>query len=178
MSDASRAQTKELIDGLWQEFLAGISASRKIPVEKLQQIADGLLVRNAKSAVAYGLADRLTYEEQARAAVKRQAGIKPEDDLETVTLSDYAGSWEQPSAKADRIAVVYLQGEIVDGSGNDGQIGSTDAIKAIEKAAKDAKVKAIVLRVNSPGWKRPRFRRNLACSHGGKNQKAARGFHG
>lgn len=162
MSPASKLQTTRLLNGIWGDYITEVGAQRHLDTTKLNAIAAGLLVRKAQDAVTHGLVDSIAYRDQVLAGIKERMGLDADKDIDFVELSKYtkayvakakpekeAGetySWKQP-----KVAVVYAQGDIVDGEGSDGSIGGATLSAAIRGARQDSSVKAIVLRVNSPG---------------------------
>lgn len=153
MSAASREQTLSFISSMWNQMLKGVSESRKISIEQLTAIADSMKVRSPEDAVALKLVDKLIYKDQLIDELMAKTGAKENKDLSLMTLgkySDAAGSSEYGSSK-DKIAVIYALGNIQGGEGDDLTIGSERISKAIRKARLDKYVKAIVLRINSPG---------------------------
>lgn len=153
MSPANREQTTKYITSLWQQMLKGISATRKIDTAKLNLMADSLSVTNAESAVKYKLADAVKYKDEVLAELCTLTGIEDADDIPFISLTKYnkAISTEKFGYSKDRIAVVFAQGDIVSGEGDGKTIGSEKISAAIRQARNDSAVKAIVLRVNSPG---------------------------
>ena len=151
MSDANRLQTKELLGSMYNHFTAQISASRKIPQDSIIAIADGLKSRSPEDAVKYKLVDALKYKDEVLVELKAKTGIDKKKNLKTVSISDYAKTVSKTSTASDRIAVIYANGEINSGEGDENTIGSEGISKALRKARLDDKVKAVVLRVNSPG---------------------------
>lgn len=151
MSDANREQNRELIYSIYNHYLSEISKSRGIDTATLHNIANEYLVRNAEDAVKHGLVDRLIYRDQM---LKKLAGISGKsdmDDLELLGYKDYSSTLKGYKHNSDKIAVVYANGNITMGEGSSDQIGSETLSKAIRKARLNDDVKAIVLRVNSPG---------------------------
>ena len=106
---------------------------------------------DAKAAVPAKLIDGTAYRDEIIARIKTLSGIEKSDKINIVNNSQYASARPQPKAKPDKIAVIYANGEIIDGEGDDTKIGSTTLSKAIREARENKKVKAIVMRVNSPG---------------------------
>lgn len=151
MSEASKLQTRELLGSMYNHFTAQIAVSRKIPQDSIVAIADGLKSRSPEDAVKYKLIDALKYKDEVLAELKSKTGIDKKKNLKTVSLSDYASTIKNSSTAADRIAIIYANGEIISGQGDENTIGSEGISKAIRKAREDDKVKAVVLRVNSPG---------------------------
>lgn len=152
MSEPNRTQVTAFLGTMYDHFLQGISNSRKIPKDSLHNMANNALVRTAGDAVKFKLADGLRYKDQVLAELKSLSGIKADRKVKSVTLVDYAPTAEEKSSSAnDRIAVVYAVGEIMSGEGDDETIGSERISRAIRTAREDKKVKAVVLRVNSPG---------------------------
>jgi protease-4 len=135
-------------------LLDGISAGRKISKNDLNAIADGLKIRTADDAVKYKLADKLMYKDEILAELRSRLGIGVNDKISVMTMNKYVDAPDKSRKivkSKDRIAVIYAIGEIQSGTGNDKIIGSERISEAIRKARLDSTVKAIVLRVNSPG---------------------------
>lgn len=151
MSENNRLQVREYIGGLYDIFKKDISKSRNIPEAKLQEIADGYLLRNADDAIEYGFVDGKVYKDQMIDILKEKLGIADDKDIKTVGLADYSSKLKLDFKSKDKIAVVFAEGSIVDGNGEAGSIGGKKYAKLIRKIRKDEKVKAIVLRVNSGG---------------------------
>jgi len=160
MSDANRKQYQELIDGVWNNRLQKISISRKLSTEELNKIADSLEIRIAEDALEHRLVDQLLYEDEVIDLLKEKAAAADED-LNLVRLNSFkktkkAKSIERGQATEkwnakEKIAIVYAEGEIISGKSKDGSMGSETVVEAIKEARKDERVKAIVLRINSPG---------------------------
>ena len=152
MSDANREQLSQLLATIWSKITDDIHNDRDVSVERLNELADSLtLAFNAQAAVDEGLIDGLAYRDEIIARIKSLAGIKSSDDLNILTNSQYASVRPEPKQKKEFIAVIYANGQIVDGEGDDSTIGSITLSKAIREARQDDAVKAIVMRVNSPG---------------------------
>lgn len=153
MSDANREQVEIYIGSIWDHVLSGISASRKIEVQELNRLADDMIIRNAGSCVAAKLADDTLYRDQVMDIIRGKLGIKEKDKVNLVSLAKYTkvpGRKKEKFSK-NKIAVIYAVGDIESGEGNDETIGSERISRAIREARLDSTVKAIVLRVNSPG---------------------------
>lgn len=152
MSDANRQQVTSFLGSMYDHFLNAVSTSRKIPKDSLVVIANQLKVRQASDAVTYKLVDGLRYKDQVLDELKNRTGINKEKEVKSVSLIDYnKNNSSDDSNINNRIAIVYASGEIVGGEGSDETIGSERISRAIRKARTDKKVKALVLRVNSPG---------------------------
>ncbi|OFY69863.1 MAG: signal peptide peptidase SppA [Bacteroidetes bacterium RIFOXYA12_FULL_33_9] len=152
MSEANRLQTQTYMGSIWNHLLEGISVSRGISVAELNLLADSMKVENAKSAVTYKLVDNAKYKDEIIAELKELSGIEKDGKLRFVTLSKYDRVPETDKSKSkDKIAVVYGVGQIDMGEGDEASIGSDGLSESIRKARLDSTVKAIVLRVNSPG---------------------------
>lgn len=153
MSDENREQTKLFVETLYGTYLADIAASRGKSVNDLRAISDSMLIRRPSDAVKYGMVDSLMFYDQVIADLKNRIGLDAKKDLPFVTLAKYMktkGLKKEETAK-ERIAIIYANGEIQSGEGDDETIGSARISEAIRKAREDEKVKAIVLRINSPG---------------------------
>jgi len=152
MSDPNRLQVTSFLGSLYSHYLDRIATSRKLNKDSLFSIADQLKIRSPKDAVTYKLCDALRYKDQVLDELKSRSGIDKDKDIKSVNLADYIKN--NPGEEGNfntRIAVVYASGEITGGDGDDETIGSEKISKAIRKARTDEKVKAVVLRVNSPG---------------------------
>lgn len=149
MSDANREQTTSLLKSIWSEITDAVSKSRGISNEQLNLIADSANGRNAIIAKENKLIDAIIYEDQ----YNEKLTLNSDEKVNTISLDDYikSGKGKIYSSEKNKIAVIYAQGEIMYGEGNEDVIGQGIINKAIRKARKDKNVKAIVLRVNSPG---------------------------
>ena len=147
MSDADRLQTKQFIDGIWDEYKEAVGAARHLSVAELDQLADRYMaLQSAEDNLAAGLVDTIVYTQDMDSLLRVYAGTKDYKTLRTGQLAQV----KRPESKAqDKVAVLYLEGEISDESG-DG-IVAKDVVKNLKKIGKDKDVKALVLRVNSPG---------------------------
>ena len=151
MSEANREQMDKLLGTLWGQILQGISQSRNISVEQLNQIANNLdTYFDAAKALEYGLVDNLYYKDQVLDELKGLTGSNK--SINAVGNANYAKSYKDKSTSKNEIAVIYAMGQIFDGKGNEDEaIYSENLSKTIRKAREDENVKAVVLRVNSPG---------------------------
>ncbi|MFZ2430211.1 MAG: signal peptide peptidase SppA [Lutibacter sp.] len=153
MSDENREQITTFLQSIWGELLADISKSRNKTIAELNAVADNLWARNATLAVKNKIVDAAVYLDEYETKLKMASGISADDELSIITLSDYIATgkgWVISSA-TNKIAVIYAQGEIMYGKGSEDYIGQELIIEALRKARKDSNVKAIVLRINSPG---------------------------
>ncbi len=151
MSEANREQTSSFLKSIWSEMTDDISKSRKLTVERLNAIADNSLSRTAELSKQNGLVDRLIYEDQYETKLKV---LTSSEKLNLISIKDYISLGVrkvEDLLKENRIAVIYAQGSIIYGKGDENKIGQELINKAIRKAVEDKYVKAIVLRVNSPG---------------------------
>jgi len=156
MSDANREQISVFLNSIWTEMKKEIGHSRNISTEQLDSIADNLLARNAKKAVDSKLIDKLIYIDEFKNIIKEKLGVAEDQEYETVEIYDYAEytskkNKSKQSKIKDKIAVIYAQGQIMYGEGDEKTIGQGIINKSLKKAREDDNVKAIVLRVNSPG---------------------------
>ena len=154
MSAANREQVTALLNSVWTSVVADISKSRNIPVNQLNLIADGLLARTPEMAKAQKLIDRIAYEDEYHASIKRALKVKEDKDYNTVAIFDYAqkkATTLKNLDTEDKIAVIYAQGEIRSGEGDVDYIGEGSIKRSLKEARENKKVKAIVLRVDSPG---------------------------
>ena len=146
MSEADRAQTKVYLHGLWSEIRGAVSESRGISIEELDKLADRYMgLQPQDDYIACGMVDSLCYRDGMDSVLTRLAG----EDYHTVNTNELAMAKRSKQKGKDKIAVVYASGEITDESG-DGIVGSK-MVKTLKQVGKDDDVKAVVLRVNSPG---------------------------
>jgi protease-4 len=151
MSPENRLQTQYFLDDINRHAIELIAESRKIAKDSLIKINHQMLVRKPKDAVTYKLATALKYEDEVHSILKEKLGLKEEDQISTINATELGGQAKSKNiTSANRIAVILAEGEIVDGNA-EGAISSEKFAKEIRKARKDENIKAIVLRVNSPG---------------------------
>ncbi|WP_456376144.1 signal peptide peptidase SppA [Lutibacter sp.] len=153
MSDNNREQITTFLTSIWNEMVSDISKSRNITRTKINNIADSLLARNATLAIENNIIDAAIYKDEYTNKLKEATGVSTDEKLNKVSVEDYisTGKGRVISTAANKIAVIYAQGEIIYGKGDENFIGQDLIIKALKKARKSKSVKAIVLRVNSPG---------------------------
>lgn len=153
MSDANREQTQAFLNSIWGEIVDDVGESRDKTNDEINHIADDLLARNPKLAVENNMITNHLFRDGYEDILKELSGIYDEGDLNSVKLTDYisSGKGRVSSTASDRIAVIYAQGEIKFGSGDENVIGQELIIKSLKKARNSKQVKAIVFRVNSPG---------------------------
>lgn len=152
MSDANREQTTAFMGSMYDHFIGAIAESRAVNKDSLFVIADQLLIQEPEDAIKYKMVDQLAYKDEVLDILCKKTGVSNEKDLKMVTLKKYKNvpSINISTAK-DKIAVIYAVGSIEGGNGDDQTIGSERISKAIRTARMDQHVKAIVLRINSPG---------------------------
>ncbi len=153
MSTANREQTSTYVNSFWGTILKGVSKERGISVGTLNQYADQLSIRSAKTAVELNIIDGLKYQDEIDEELIKLSGTEEKEPY-LVNLTNYVAhgeNLENLDFSKDKIAVIYATGEIGMGSGDAESIGSEGLSEAIRKARKDDDIKAIVLRVNSPG---------------------------
>jgi len=155
MSDASKEQTLSYITSIWKHMLKGISESRKISITDLNLIADSFKVQTADDALKYKMIDKIAYVDEVYDDLRTKLSLGKTDKISFLSLSKYSNapnkSKKKKSTSKDKIAVVYATGDIVSGEGDNNTIGSVTISEAIRTARMDENVKAVVLRVNSPG---------------------------
>ena len=152
MSEANREQMEKLLNSIWYKIVCDITVTRGISINKINELADNLsLAFDTSVALEEHFVDGLLYRDEIIARIKTLAGIDNSQKINVLTNSQYAAAMPKPKAKSAKIAVIYANGQIFDGDGDDTKIGSTTLSKAIREARENKKVKAIVMRVNSPG---------------------------
>lgn len=154
MSAENREQTMTYVGSIWNDMVSKISKSRKISENRINEVADSLLLQFPQDALDMNFVDDLIYKDQLLDVFKEKVEAKSVDDINFISLEKYLSSDNSKTAKTkikDKIAVIYAVGEITGGEGSDKSIGSEGTSKEIRKARLDENIKAIVLRVNSPG---------------------------
>ena len=150
MSDANREQMQELADGMWDVVLDAVSSARGIDKQELNRLADELAIVLPKQALEHKFIDGVKYADQMEELFEEEYGI---EDAEYISLSDYASSLvtDPKRASAPKVAIVYANGEVIDGEGSDDNIYGYSLSKTLRKVAEDDDIESVVLRVNSPG---------------------------
>ncbi|ALB41139.1 MULTISPECIES: signal peptide peptidase SppA [Nostocales] len=152
LSPENREQTQKLLDDVWGEWRKSVGASRNILPQKLQAIANSQSILEATEAKSNSLVDTIAYEDQVFTDLKKLTGNSEKDQTFTkISLADYAEVPGKSSNSDHKIAIVYAEGEIVNGSGDEGQIGGDNFAKIFSKIRQNDQIKAVVLRINSPG---------------------------
>jgi protease-4 len=165
MSPENREELQDLLGDIWSGLLADIGPSRDLTPEKIQATVDTEGLIRAAAAKENGLVDRIAYRDEVYDGLKAKTGrAGSKEPFKQVTLADYAkvardvvdapkpdGEPAKAGSRGGRVAVVYAEGEIVDGEGDDGQVGGTRFSRELRKLRHDESIKAVVLRVNSPG---------------------------
>lgn len=150
MSDANREQTSVLINSVWDKICSDISVARNIDIKTINQLADNMtLIFDPQVAVDNNFIDGLLYRDEVIAEL--QGLINTDEKVNIIQNTGYASVRPEINAGENKIAIVYASGEIIDGEGDESTIGSITLSEAIRQARTDKKVKAIVMRVNSPG---------------------------
>lgn len=155
MSDADRQQTTAYLTGIWQNVVSAVGKSRSLTAQQLNAYADSLVSLAApQDYVRMRMVDGLLYTDQVRQAVKKKMGLSPDDEIPQVSMSDLQAAGPEDK-KGDEIAIYYAVGDIVDGvvamPSRESVIDAQKVCADLQDLAKDKDVKAVVLRVNSPG---------------------------
>ena len=152
MSDANREQNMVLLESIWNKICNDISVSRGIDVELINQMADDLtLMFEPETALKNNFIDGLMYRDELIAKLQQNLNLDNNKKLNLIKNTQYAKVRPELYSGEDKIGIVYAEGQIIDGEGDDTTIGGESLSKAIRAARNDKKVKAIVMRVNSPG---------------------------
>ena len=160
MSSENKLQIKKLLDDVWKNMTHNIKDSRNISLESLNEIADSLYSYNATGSMKYQLVDDLIYEDQLDSIIRKNIGVNNEEKIHSISFKKYLDKNLKQNqmtlgsgfgSKKGNIAVVYAVGTIVSGKSSEENMGSATVVKAINKANNDSTIKAVVLRVNSPG---------------------------
>jgi protease-4 len=153
MSSESRLQLTALVNSMYDHVLNRIANSRDIPIEKLEELSDKMMIRNARAALENGLIDSLLYKDEFDTVLKNKLGVKENKDINYIRYGKYRKSFSAYKSTKNEIAVIVADGTIMPGEadGSEQVIAADTFVEEIRKAREDDDIKAIVLRVNSPG---------------------------
>ena len=153
MSDASKLQSKQLVGGIFDHVLGKIAQSRGLSVAQLNNLADSLSIDSAQEALQAKLITHAGYYDEVETAMKKELKLDDDKKVNFVGLEKYlkGEKYVKKGNSDNRIAIIVGEGAIVSGKGDEGSIGSEKIVKELQKARKDKKIKAVVLRINSPG---------------------------
>ena len=152
MSAPNRLQVTSFLNSLNNHYLQNVSKARSKTFAEMKKISDSMLIHYPEDALKYGMITNVGYYDQAVDFMKQRIGLKKDDKLYVVELKNYRKlAKDEDKYSKNRIAVIYATGEIVNGQGGDDNIGGTKFAEEIRKARRDKNIKAIVLRINSPG---------------------------
>lgn len=150
MSEENRLQLSELIGSVHDTYLKNVSEVRGISVEELKNISDKMLVRTPEQGVEYGLISKVAYEDEMISMMKTKLGIEQDADINFMSYSNYMKAETSEESSSNKIAVIVANGDIIMGD-DDESIGGEKFAREIRNARESKSIKAIVLRVNSPG---------------------------
>jgi protease-4 len=151
MSDENRLQLTEMITAIHQHMISELARSRDLPADRLKEISDKMLVRDPKQAVEFGLLDSLYYDDEVKDEIRGRLNLEKDKTIPFVKYSDYTKSFTASNSSKNEIAVIVADGNILPGKADNGVVGSSTIREQIRKARTADRVKAIVIRVNSPG---------------------------
>lgn len=151
MTEANRLQTSVYLNDMYSRMLTAVSEKTKVDTASLHNLANQGAIKTAYDALNYKLIDGVKYDDEVKSEIIGKLGIKDTAKINYVSLGKYAKAADFKKSGGDRIALIYAEGEIKDGKGEDGEIGSDDYRNLIRKVRMDKNIKAIVFRVNSPG---------------------------
>jgi protease-4 len=154
MSPANREQVLALLNSVWNSMITDISKSRNVSISQLNTIANGLLARTPEMAKTQKLVDVIAYEDEYHNAIKKALKVDSDEDYNKIDIKDYAENRAKTSKEntsKDKIAIIYAQGEIGNGEGDLNIIGEGSMRRSLQEARKNENIKAIVLRIDSPG---------------------------
>jgi len=151
MTEENKLQTREWLGDLYQHFLARTGATRRIDTATLHNLANTGAIQTPQDALNARLVDGLRYETDVKDEIKKRLDLGKYDKLNYVSISTYADAMSFKQSGSDKMALIYAEGNIVDGKGGTEAIGSEEFVQMIRKARLDKSVKAIVFRINSGG---------------------------
>lgn len=153
MTEANKIQTREMLEDMYKRILVTTSEARQIDTASLRSLADAYAIRSGNDALRNRLIDGLKYDDEVKAEIRRSLNIGKDAAISFISISKYgrAINYRRQGSGNDRIAIIYAEGNIVPGKGEEGEIGSDTYRALISKARTDKQVKAIVFRINSGG---------------------------
>ncbi|MCY7420892.1 MAG: signal peptide peptidase SppA [Chitinophagaceae bacterium] len=151
MTDANRLQTSVYLGDLYAQILLTAAQHAKKDTATLHRLADNGNIKNASDALQNGLIDGVRYDDEVRKEILDQLKLESTAKINMVSLDKYSKGVDFKKSGSNKIALIVAEGEIIDGKGRGGQVGSEDFLEIIRKARLDKTIKAIVFRVNSPG---------------------------
>lgn len=151
MTQPNKLQTSVYLNDLYSQILLSAAEKSKLDTARLHELANTGAIQTASEAARYKLIDGLKYDDEVKSEIIKNIKIDADDKINFVSLSKYAKAVDFTPDGGSKIAIIYAQGEIADGKGTDGTIGSDDYKNLIRKVRLDKNIKAIVFRVNSPG---------------------------
>lgn len=153
MSPENRQQTKEFLDPIYNNFLADISAGRGVSVPELKRIINNYEAGKLEDALKAKLIDAIGHRDEVLDDIRQRMGLDKDKNFRLIKPADYLAAKPQKTnfSVKQKIAVVYAEGTIVDGKGEPGSVGDETYVKVLDRLRKDDDIKAVVLRVNSPG---------------------------
>ena len=151
MTPENKLQTLEWLNDMYVHFLMNTAEVRKIDTATLHNLASAIAIQDANDALEHKLVDGLKYDDEVKNEIKSLLKLDKYDKISFIDINKYADAVNFKSTGSDRIALIYAEGNIVDGEGDQGVIGSKDYMQLIRKARLDKNIKAIVFRINSGG---------------------------
>lgn len=151
MTEENKLQTSEWLNDIYSDFLSKTSITRKIDTAVLHNLAYTGAIETPQDAVKYKLIDGVKYDDEIKDEIKSQLKIDNNTKINFISIDSYAAVKKDSKRSGDHIALIYATGNIVDGKGEDDNIGSQNYIELLRKARFDKSIKAIVVRVNSGG---------------------------
>jgi protease-4 len=151
MSAPNKLQTSVFLNDLYSGLLLAAAEKSKSDTATLHQLANTGAVQTATEAARYKLIDGVKYDDEVKSEMIKLLKIDVDEQINFVSLSKYAKAADFAADGDDKLAIIYADGEIIDGKGKEGQIGADDYRKIIRKARLDKNTKGIIFRVNSPG---------------------------
>lgn len=151
MSPANKLQTSIWLNSVYNNFIQGVSNERKISVDTLKYLSDKGVIQNGEDALAHHLVDGLFYDDQVKKRIAQNVRISNVQDISFLSFNEYATAVAIRGTGAGKIAVIYADGDIVMGKGQNNSIASDDYRSLIQRIRNDKSIDAVVLRVNSPG---------------------------
>lgn len=148
MSPANRRQTEAMVESLWNALVEDIASSRHLSPNLLQLHASTLAIDSPKAALELGYVDGLKYQDEIMDELAHLVGV---EEVNCVTLGEYSATVHSTKISPNKVAIIYADGEIIDGKGGEGIVGGATTADQIRRAREDKGVRAVVLRVNSPG---------------------------
>ncbi|PHV63411.1 signal peptide peptidase SppA [Cyanobacterium aponinum] len=150
-SPESKLQTQDLIDDLWNSYIENVTNNRDLKAGEINNIADNKGILQASEAKNLKIIDQIKYEDEIISQLKTITNSENEDNFRKISIKDYITANPEETSSSNQIAILYVEGTIVDGEGRIGEVGGNRYVAEIRKIRQNDDIKGVIVRINSPG---------------------------